>query len=130
MFDKNHNLALLLFVSLLLGSCDSSEKNKQIEQGKILFEQRDIGFVKAPGCILCHSLKKDFKIAGPSLYGIGTRAAKIKAGMSAKEYIYESIVNPSIYVVDGYRHDLMYPHYENDLEADEIESLVTFLLTQ
>lgn len=130
MFHKNHNLTLLLFISLLLNACGTSEKNSKIEQGRVLFEQRDIGFVKAPGCILCHSLKKGFKAAGPSLYGISKRAANIKTGTTAKKYIHESIINPSIYVVDGYRHDLMYPHYENDLEPDELENLVTFLLTQ
>lgn len=106
-----------------------NEEEQKIEQGRTLFQQHEIGFVKAPGCSLCHSLIKDFKLAGPSLYGIGQRAATRKPNMTAADYIRESIINPSVYVVDGYRHDLMYQHYENDLEAEEIESLIAFLLT-
>ena len=130
MFYKSYTLTALLLTPLLFSACGNNEKDKQVAYGKQLFEQREIGFVKAPGCVLCHSLIKDFKLAGPSLYNIGKRAAKVKENMTAKEYIEESILNPSAYVVDGYRHDVMYPHYENDLEPEELESLVQFLLTQ
>jgi len=127
---RNSKLITLLCSSLLFSACGSNEQELKIEQGRKLFEQHDIGFVEAPGCSLCHSLIKDFKLAGPSLYGIGKRAATTKAGMTAHDYLYESIVNPSVYVVDGFRHDLMYPYYENDLEVEEIESLIAFLMTQ
>lgn len=119
------------FLALFLTACGgNSKQEEQLSQGEKLFKQQEIGFVKAPGCIICHSLIKDFKLAGPSLYGIGKRAATRKKDMTAKEYITESITKPSAYVVDGYRHDVMYPHYENDLEPEEIENLVTFLLKQ
>lgn len=128
MFNKLKNMAIILTATLLLSACD--EESKQVDQGKKLYEQESIGFTNAPGCPICHSLIKDFKLAGPSLYGIAERAKKAKAGMSAEEYIRESIVNPSIYVVDGFRHDVMYPYYGNDLEQEEIDNLIAFLLTQ
>ena len=125
-----NTISIFLLMSTLLVACNrDAEKTQSVVQGEQLFKGNRIGFVQAPGCILCHSLKKGIRTAGPSLYAIGERANHIKENMSAKQYIYESIVNPAAYVVDGYRHDLMYPHYENDLETAEINALVDFLIT-
>jgi cytochrome c551/c552 len=33
---------------------------------------------------------------------VGSRAAKTKAGMSAKAYLIESLINPTAYIVEGY----------------------------
>lgn len=123
--------ALIWFLmTTLLTACDVDNGNTQvITKGEQLFKQDRIGFVQAPGCILCHSLKKGIRAAGPSLYKIGERAAQIKENMDARQYIYESIIKPTAYVVEGYRHDMMYPHYDNDLEAEEINALVDFLIT-
>ena len=130
MFYFFKKIAIILLLSTLLAACNSDNKNtQQIEKGAQLFKQERIGFVQATGCILCHSLAKGIRVAGPSLYAIGERANHRVENMNAKQYLYASIVNPSAYVVEGYRHDLMYPHYENDLETEEINALVDFLIT-
>lgn len=54
------------------------------------------------GCRICHSLTKDERIIGPSFYGIADRAADRVPGMTAEEYLYQSIVDPNAYVVSGY----------------------------
>jgi cytochrome c2 len=53
------------------------------------------------GCAGCHSTG-NHKIVGPGLAGIAERAATRVPGMSADEYISQSIHDPGAYVVDGY----------------------------
>ena len=52
-------------------------------------------------CEICHRIGQKGTRA-PDLAGIGGRAAKTKPGMSAKQYIIESLLNPAAYVVEGY----------------------------
>jgi nitric oxide reductase subunit C len=118
---------LIFFIIALLLSACNNELDKNIAYGKKLFQQDRIGFTQAPGCILCHSLQKGIIAAGPSLYGIAQRAKQIQV-KDAEQYIRTSITDPAAYVVDGYRHDQMYPHYANDLDKEEIEALVNFLM--
>jgi mono/diheme cytochrome c family protein len=90
------------------------------------------------GCAACHSLKPDEKIVGPSLASIGTRASdRIKASdykgkaTSGDQYIHESIVQPSAYVVPTYADGLMPKDYGTaKLDAQSLADLIAFLLTQ
>ena len=52
-------------------------------------------------CEICHRIGQKGTRA-PDLAGIGARAGKIKAGMSAKQYIIESLLHPQAHVVEGY----------------------------
>jgi mono/diheme cytochrome c family protein len=52
-------------------------------------------------CEICHRIGQKGTRA-PDLAGIGARAGKTKPGMSAKQYIIESLLNPGAYVVEGY----------------------------
>lgn len=52
-------------------------------------------------CEICHRIGQKGTRA-PDLAGVGSRAAKTKAGMSAKAYIIESLLHPQAYVVEGY----------------------------
>src|SRR5262245_5149202 len=52
-------------------------------------------------CEICHRIGQKGTRA-PDLAGIGARAGKMKPGMSAKQYIIESLINPSAFVVEGY----------------------------
>ncbi len=52
-------------------------------------------------CEICHRIGQKGTRA-PDLAGIGARAAKMKPGMSAKQYIIESLINPGAFVVEGY----------------------------
>ena len=118
---------LIFFIIALLLSACNNELDKNIAYGEKLFQQDRIGFTQAPGCILCHSLQKGIIAAGPSLYGIAQRAKQMQT-KDVEQYIRISITDPAAYVVDGYRHDQMYPHYANDLDNEEIEALVDFLM--
>src|ERR671925_246626 len=52
-------------------------------------------------CEICHRIGQKGTRA-PDLGGVGARAAKVKAGMSAKQYIIESLINPNAIIVEGY----------------------------
>jgi mono/diheme cytochrome c family protein len=52
-------------------------------------------------CEICHKIGEKGTRA-PDLAGIGARAGKMKPGMSAKQYIIESLINPGAIIVEGY----------------------------
>ena len=65
---------------------------------------------------------------GPNLAGIGERAAATVEGLSAEEYLHQSIVDPRSHVVPGYR-DLTYPDYGIHFSEKDIQDLIAYLLT-
>jgi len=52
-------------------------------------------------CEICHRIGQKGTRA-PDLAGIGARAGKMKPGMSAKQYIIESLITPGAFVIEGY----------------------------
>jgi len=52
-------------------------------------------------CEVCHRIGQKGTRA-PDLAGIGATAAKRKAGMTAKAYVVESLLDPGAYLVEGY----------------------------
>gem|GEM_PF-88980 len=61
---------------------------------------KDIFYGKGT-CALCHAIGQKGARA-PDLAGVGSRAATREPGKSAKDYLIESLVNPTAYVVEGY----------------------------
>ena len=93
-----------------------------------------------PACFSCHSLTEGVVLVGPSLAGIGTRAATLiatpeykGAAKSAEEYIRESIVSPHAYVVPGPTFSAgglsVMPPLATMLKPEEIDQLVAYLAT-
>jgi ferredoxin len=81
------------------------------------------------GCRICHSLEPEVRLVGPSLAGVGTRATTRVAGMSAQEYLHQSIVAPDAYVVDGFAKGQMLQDSTQRLTEEQIQDLVAFLMT-
>jgi cytochrome c2 len=52
-------------------------------------------------CEVCHRIGQKGTRA-PDLAGVGGRAAKAKPGMSGKQYLIESLLQPGAHVVEGY----------------------------
>ena len=50
-------------------------------------------------------------------------------GLSAEEYLLESILDPNAYIVDGFEPDVMLQNYDELLTEEEIANLVAFLLS-
>ena len=83
---------------------------------------------RASGCASCHeaSLFNLFRPVGPPLNEIGLVGRKRIAGMSAEDYIRQSITDPGAYVVPGYP-DSMPRGLARDLSAEDLAALVAYL---
>ncbi len=117
--------ALLLVVATLLTACGQGKT--EAEKGEALFKQSVL--TDQPGCITCHSLEPGKIIVGPSLAGIATRASNTVQGMSAEEYLRQSIVDPNAYLVPGFPTDTMPPVWADRLSKTQIDQLIAFLMT-
>ena len=85
----------------------------------------DLGFqVYMRECAVCHGAANG---VGPSLTTMRDRAPTAVAGLSAEEYLWQSIVEPGAFVVEGYQ-DVMPKDYGQTLSQDEIAGLVRFIL--
>jgi mono/diheme cytochrome c family protein len=80
------------------------------------------------GCATCHEsgLGNLFHPVGPPLDHIGTVAATRRAGVSAEDYIRQSIVEPGVYVVPGYP-DSMPRGLGDRLSKEDLDDLVRYL---
>ncbi len=94
----------------------------------------DLYYSSRLGCIGCH---RD-GVFGPPMEGVARRVRDIRLpknpGVTAAQYLAESIIDPPRYVVPGYSGDLM-PHYTPSttyfgLTIGELRDLVAYLLTQ
>jgi mono/diheme cytochrome c family protein len=80
------------------------------------------------GCGGCHTIENiSAGIVGPVLSQIGSVGETRVEGMTAEEYLHESIINPTAYVVEGFNPDLMPKNYSTILSTDQIDDLVAFL---
>lgn len=86
------------------------------------------GVGDAPPCISCHSLGQSPFSLGPKMIGISQRAGQRVPGMSAEAYLTQSILEPSAYVVSGFR-DIMYPNFKEKLSPQDIADLIAYLET-
>lgn len=100
-----------------------------IEEGRAIFngEKKIPGFVP---CSTCHYVKPHrYPRLGPDLAGLGKRAGTRVPGLSAEEYIYESIRLPDEYVVEGFPASTMNQAYDDRLSDEEIDDIVAYLLS-
>ncbi|MBW4438440.1 MAG: cytochrome c [Pleurocapsa minor GSE-CHR-MK-17-07R] len=124
--------AMGFVIVLLLSGCAASPSVSaaqagDAERGAQLFAQ---GRDEAPPCVNCHRVvggQVGFTI-GPGLAGIAERAETRIPGISAQEYLRQSIIEPQRFVVSGYR-NIMYPDYSTHLMEQDILDLIAYLLT-
>jgi mono/diheme cytochrome c family protein len=126
-------LPLMLALSLLAcGGGPTPDDEGQLiigdpAAGKALFAQSLID--TQPGCVTCHSVDPNVTVLGPSLAGIGMEAAWRVEEMSDEDYLRQSIMEPDVYVVEGFSHGLMPKALANVLSEQQIADLVAYLLT-
>jgi mono/diheme cytochrome c family protein len=119
-------------VVLLLSGCAvsppmSASVAGDVERGAQLFAQ---GQNAAPPCSGCHQIvagQSGFSF-GPNLADIGEHAEMRIDGVTAEEYLHQSILEPGHYIVSGYR-DIMYPDYDAHFTRADIQDLIAYLLT-
>ncbi len=131
---------LVVILILMLAACgggggDTAESEGggssvgDAANGEALYNQVTIGSASAPGCVTCHSLEPDVVLVGPSHAGLASRAGNYVEGMSAEEYLRESIVDPDAHIVEGFTPGVMHPTFAEELRASEINDLVAYMLT-
>jgi cytochrome c553 len=128
-------LALVVISAFILGACSSAPSGPVVpnaENGKKLYDASTLGSSSAAGCASCHNFNE---AAGkndkaPYTEGTATRAETRVAGMTAEEYIKESILKPNAYVVENYKEGDMYQTWEKELSEQQIADLVAYLLTE
>ena len=101
-------------------------------RGKALYNQATLGKKSAEGCVSCHKYdesKGDQKKA-PFTKGTYARAGTRVPGMSADEYLKESILTPDAFVVESYKKGDMYQKWAQDLSEQEIADLIAYLQTE
>ena len=84
----------------------------------------------AKGCGACHAVTDvsgATGVLGPSLDSIGSRASSRQQGLSAEDYIRESIESPAAFVVEGF--DPIMPELRSTLTDSEFEQLVSYLMS-
>ncbi len=81
-------------------------------------------------CNTCHYVqKKQGVLVGPNMDGLGDRAGERVDGMSAAEYLYESIRDPDAYVVEGFPPGTMNQEYGDQLSDENIRHLIAYLMS-
>lgn len=89
------------------------------EKGKSVFNDPNVG------CFLCHSVAGSGGTRGPDLSHIATNAGNRKPGMSAENYIRESLLNPSAFVVSPF--DNIMPPLAQRLSPEALNDLLAYL---
>jgi len=122
---------LAIVVVLLLAGCAGGsdagpDTPTTTRPGQEIFEQRILG--PNPGCITCHSFDPDTTLVGPSIAGVATRAESRVSGQTARDYLRESILEPSAFVVEGFDDGKMPADWDEVLTAAEVEAVVGYLL--
>jgi mono/diheme cytochrome c family protein len=83
------------------------------------------------GCAGCHAIADISNgVVGPNLTQAGETAATREDGVSAEDYIRQSILNPNAVVVEGYQPSIMPQNYDQQFGDQELDDLVAFLLAQ
>ena len=80
------------------------------------------------GCANCHEPNLFGQQVGPPIDHVGTVAGTRRPGMSAEEYLRQSILDPGAYVVPGYQ-DSMPRGLGRDLTPTDLDALVAYLLS-
>jgi mono/diheme cytochrome c family protein len=132
-------IILLLLLSLGLAACGGGDEPAEsdgetssvgdVANGERLFNESIIGAASAPGCITCHSLEPGVVLVGPSQSDVGARAETAIEGMSAEDYLRQSIVEPNAHIAEGFTEGVMYQNFGEELTNTQVNDLVAFMLT-
>ena len=94
--------------------------------GEALFiAMNDTGFA----CANCHNANSDATLVGPGLLDIPNTATTRVEGELPETYLYNSIVTPSEYLVEGFVDNLMPQTYTEIYSEEQIHDIVAYLMT-
>lgn len=119
---------IVMIVALLVTACGGESSSAggdnaaAIKRGEKVFET---GGASGVACTTCHTTDGT-ELVGPSLQGINDRAGTRVEGLSAEEYLRQSITDPGAYIVEEYDNTML-PTYGDVLSDENIADLVTYL---
>lgn len=87
------------------------------------------GVIGEWACSTCHVVENDEPGVGPGVYSLALRAGDRVPGQPAELYIYESIVLPNAYIVEGYSPDVMPIGYADVFTEQELYDISAYLMT-
>jgi ferredoxin/mono/diheme cytochrome c family protein len=90
---------------------------------------RHIFTSRTGGCSVCHSVDRGDDGVGPSLHGVASVAGSRVEGLTAEQYLRQSILLPDQYVVDGWPSGQMLPIYRERLTPEQLDAVIAYLLT-
>ena len=77
-------------------------------------------------CNVCNVLGNG--TVAPLFVGIANRADEIRLPLGAEQYLYESIVHPGVFVLDGYTNS-MPNNYADLMTEQEVGHIIAYLMT-
>ncbi len=80
------------------------------------------------GCVACHTIQEIPTARGnigPNLSTLGREAPNMKPGMSAQDYIRESILTPGAFLVPGFQN--LMPSFQGQFTPEQLDALVDYL---
>ncbi len=128
-------MIVLMLSAMALTACGGGVSDGPVvgdpAKGEELYNRATLGSKSAEGCVSCHNFdaSQGDETSAPYTAGTATKAESRVPGLSAEEYILESIVNPDAYLVDGFVAGVMYQSWAEDLSEQEIADIVAYLLT-
>ncbi len=114
--SRGAGTAVPTLVTIATVDPSAAEASDPVTKGEAVF--------KGNTCSGCHSTGTD-DIVGPGLAGVGERAATQVSGLSADDYLEESIREPAAFIVDGFSDGM--PALFADLPETDMSDLLAFL---
>lgn len=90
---------------------------------------REVFTSRGAGCSVCHATGSGRDGVGPSLHGIADAAGDRVEGLTAEQYLRQSILLPDQFVVEGWPDGQMLPIYRERLTEEDLEALLVYLQT-
>lgn len=92
-----------------------------VGKGKAVYDNPNMG------CFLCHVVEGTGGTRGPDLSHTASKAGERRPGMSAEEYLKESLLDPGAYVVSSY--DNIMPPMARQLSSEQLDDLIAYLMS-
>ena len=113
-------LFALSLAAVLLAGCIEPRATEPIQRGRQVYREKN--------CASCHQIGTDGATTAPALTHVGTAAEARRPGISAEDYLIESVRDPGAYIVPGYP-DTMPRGADRGMTQEDLDALVQYLLT-
>lgn len=97
----------------------TAEEFKKLSPEAIVAKGKEVFGTSGERCSQCHMIEGPVA-RGPNLGGVGARAGGRKKGLSVRDYIFESLIEPKAFVVPGFS-PIMPEVYKAPLELSEFD---------